>query len=41
MDEPTIEKPSLVELKCGCMVDDSSGYLHQECVPHKQGNFIQ
>ena len=41
MDEPTSEQSPFVELRCGCMIDDSSGYLHQECIPHRQGNFIQ
>jgi hypothetical protein len=31
----------LVELKCGCLINEVSGELHQECLPHEQANFMQ
>lgn len=40
MDESTLEQFSIVELKCGCVVD-VSGEINQECLPHQQGNFAQ
>jgi hypothetical protein len=30
-----------VVLGCGCTIKDISDELSQECIPHKQGNFIQ
>lgn len=29
------------ELECGCKINDASGEIDQECIPHRQGNFIQ
>ena len=40
MDDSIIEETCFVELKCGCVIDDGSGLLNQECLPHKEGNFI-
>ena len=34
------EQPRFVVLKCGCTINEISGELYQECIPHKQGNFI-
>lgn len=31
----------LMELKCGCLINEVSGELHQECLPHEQANFMQ
>ncbi|MDX1441244.1 MAG: hypothetical protein R3237_02150 [Nitrosopumilaceae archaeon] len=28
-------------LECGCKINDESGEIDQECLPHRQGNFIQ
>ena len=36
-----VESKPIVELKCGCKINDASGEIDQECSPHKQGNFIQ
>jgi len=33
--------PQLTVLKCGCTVNESSGKLYEECVPHKKADFIQ
>ena len=35
------ELPQLTVLKCGCAINEITGELYQECMPHKQGNFIQ
>lgn len=35
------EQHLMVELNCGCKINDASGEIAQECLPHKQGNFIQ
>jgi hypothetical protein len=31
----------VVELACGCKIDGASGEINQECLPHREGNFIQ
>ena len=31
---------SVVELTCGCKIDGASGKINQECLPHREGNFI-
>ncbi len=41
MNKSTIEQIQVVVLECGCTIKDVSGELSQECLPHKQGNFIQ
>ena len=40
MSKTDSEPNSFVELNCGCIIDDLSGYLRKECTPHKEGNFI-
>lgn len=29
-----------IELDCGCTIRNDSGTIHQECLGHKQGNFL-
>ena len=41
MNKSTLEQSDVVELECGCTIKDTSGEINQECLPHKQGNFIQ
>ena len=41
MDESEGNTSPLLELKCGCMINDLSGELHQECMYHIQANFMQ
>jgi len=41
MSKTTLERISIVKLECGCIINDVSGELSQECLPHKEGNFIQ
>jgi hypothetical protein len=35
------EESSFVKLNCGCKIDEVSGQLSEECLPHREGNFIQ
>jgi len=41
MSKSTLDQSSVVKLECGCTIKDITGELNQECIPHKQGNFIQ
>ena len=41
MSKSSLEPVEVVVLGCGCTIKDVSGELNQECIPHKQGNFIQ
>ncbi len=31
----------LTVLKCGCAINEITGELYRECMPHKQRNFTQ
>ena len=31
----------LVELNCGCTVNENSGELYKECIPHQKAEFVQ
>ena len=33
--------PQLTVLNCGCTVNESSGELYEECIPHRKADFIQ
>jgi len=35
------KQSQFMKLTCGCMINDYSGELHQECIFHAQANFIQ
>ncbi len=35
------ELSQLIVVKCGCTINEIRSELYQECIPHKQGNFIQ
>ena len=35
------ELDQFVQLNCGCRLDDDSGELYDECIPHKQSYFMQ
>jgi len=41
MNYSPFEESSFVKLKCGCIIDEGSGLLSEECLPHREGNFIQ
>ena len=34
------EQSTFVELNCGCLINELSGEMHQECLPHSQANFM-
>jgi len=34
------DQPHFVELNCGCLINEISGEMHQECQPHAQANFM-
>ena len=33
--------PEFIALKCGCLVDEQTGELHNECMPHLEASFMQ
>ena len=41
MNKSALGPFQVVVLECGCTIKDVSGELSQECLPHKQCNFIQ
>ena len=41
MIESDYDKSRFIELNCGCIIHDISAELSKECIPHRQGNFMQ
>ena len=41
MMNPNYKETNFVALKCGCLINEISGELHQECMPHCEVNFMQ
>ena len=35
------KQSEFMKLKCGCMINDLSGELYQECISHLQANFMK
>ena len=32
---------SSMKLQCGCMINDTSGEIIDECIPHKDAHFMR
>ena len=41
MMNPDYKQSHFVALKCGCLINEISGELHHECMPHGEVNFMQ
>ena len=33
--------PEFIALNCGCLVNELTGELHNECIPHLEASFMQ
>jgi len=41
MTESDYKQTHFVKLQCGCLINEISGALHQECLSHEQAHFMQ
>lgn len=41
MIDSDYEQAHSVALKCGCLINENSGELHQECMSHEQAHFMK
>ena len=37
----TNQTSKIVELNCGCTINETSGELYKECTPHQKADFVQ
>ncbi len=35
------DQGEFVKLNCGCVIQDNTGEMHQECLSHEQAYFVQ